>query len=403
MNFNFVGIVLIIIAVIGIAVLYRKSEEKEPYLLYKLIGYTFLGLFMLDLNGLKLPLGFIIFLMFFRKSTVNNTLKRMAAYLGLLLFLMSVLIPIVETKVYEWPREVELQDTNFYSGSLVEELKNIEDHFDVRRNTFRVTHFQTVITAEGNYKELEFDLIDRQHPISSNYRVRLKEDEETLEVRRYKQSYDFRTMDFTSANRLFTNFDYISKSMLTEKGVAYFELRTDGNYSGYAVRGREKYEITSDGKKRIENKQLPVKGIIVDVCGGDNSYLEYNSIFECKKSEHFLLDMKEKEPELKESTILTIARKNSQDIDDWLEEHIGDDIAERVDGKYILKKDGLKERVTREEYSKALKETPKVEATYNEATNNWSVIVKNQYGEEPHIMEFELDGITRRIVDLQFR
>lgn len=83
--------------------------------------------------------------MFFRNILVNATVKKRATYIGLIVFLLSVILPLIETKLYEWPRKVQLQDTNFYSGSMVEEWANIKEEFEIMDDyEVNITDFRTV-------------------------------------------------------------------------------------------------------------------------------------------------------------------------------------------------------------------------------------------------------------------
>jgi hypothetical protein len=154
-------------------------------------------------------------------------------------------------------------------------------------------------------------------------------------------------------------------------------------------------------EKKKSKTQLPVDGILVEVCGTSSTVDNYGHIFECETHEHYLMDVFESEVELTESPILTVARKSSPEIDQWLNEHIGDSIGYERNGEYVLKQDGAKKKVTQNEYVKALKETPIINFAVNEDV--WHVRAENPYGMTPHIMEFELIGETGEISYLKFQ
>jgi hypothetical protein len=82
-------IVSLIIVIVGLYILYKSREEEEDNLALKLIGYYILGIFYLNLNGLLIPLGFIISL--FLKPTENRSTKRLAAIFGLIMMLLGFL------------------------------------------------------------------------------------------------------------------------------------------------------------------------------------------------------------------------------------------------------------------------------------------------------------------------
>lgn len=81
-----IGLIIIIVG-IGIALLYSKREKDEELLIVKLIGYYILGIFYLNLNGLIIPLGFIISL--FLRSKVNRSIKRGASIFGLIMMIIG--------------------------------------------------------------------------------------------------------------------------------------------------------------------------------------------------------------------------------------------------------------------------------------------------------------------------
>jgi hypothetical protein len=395
---------LFILSIVGVVILYQKALETEPFLFLKLFGYTVLGAFMLDLNGLKLPLGFAVFLLFFRNISVNAFIKKQAAYIGLVVFLSSLIIPFIETKFYELPRKIELQDTNFYSGSLVEELSSIKEEFKMEHYGVQLTDFRTVITKDGQYKILELSFVEDEYPNQNHYTINLMENGRTLEVKRRKAEHQYwEGMSYTDAHFLLSNIDLITKSMLSHPEMKYYALRTDGQRMGYEIRDQDKFSIHTGGKEKVENNELPVEGILVDVCGTNGEIDQYGSMFQCDIHEHYLLDMLKREVDINRSTILSEARKKSLEIDQWLNEHIGDHIGFERNGEYVLKQDGVEKKVTENEYFKALKETPITAITFDETKNIWQVSVENPYGNGPHFMEFTLDGVTREIIRLIFR
>jgi hypothetical protein len=360
---------------------------------------------MLNLNGLKLPLGFVVFLLFFRNIPVNAAVKKRAAYVGLIVFLLSVILPFIETKLYEWPRKVELQDSNFYSGSMVEEWENIKEEFDIKSDYgVRITNFRTIISHEGKFENLEVSFVEDNDPYLIYYTFKLLDGGKSVEVKRNKvENNHWEGLFYTEAQNLLANIDLITKPMLNGEEFNYYELRTDGQRVGYAARDQEKFSIGTNGKEKIENSQLPVDGILLEVCGTSGTIVSYGFITKCDTHEHYIMDMLEREIDISESSILTVARKESFEIDQWLNEHTGDHIGYERNGEYVLKKDGVEQKVTENEYVKALKETPINDITLNKYKNIWKVKVENPYGNEPHIMEFELNGETRKITALKFR
>jgi hypothetical protein len=401
---NMVELFLFMLSLAVVIILYRKSNEEEPYLFMKLLGYTVLGAFMLEINRVKLPLGFVVFLLFFRDIPINTWGKKRAAYLGLIIFLLAVIIPFVEKEWYERPRTVMLQQTNFYEGSLLDEWENIKRELDVENEySVKLTDFRMVINKQGEYELLELSMVDESLPYTVFYRVRLSRDGEAVRVNRSRyESEQWGTSPYTEADFVLTQFDLVTKSMLKDGRMNYYELKSDGQRMGYAVRDQKKFRVDTAGKKEFQDSELPVDAIVVDVCGTEGTIDENGTLFQCDTYEHYLFDVMERELELNSGTVLEVARKISPQIDQWLTEHIGEYIGSEKDGQFILKKDGVEKSVSEQEYIKALKETPVVEI-HEEGQDKWKVKVENPYGEAPHIMEFEMTGIDQEVTKLRFR
>lgn len=401
---NTIQFILFILTIVVVLVLYRKSKEKESLLLLKLFGYTILGAFMLDLNGLKLPLGFVVFLLFFRKSKVNAKTKHIAAYVGLVVFMLGVFIPQIEKMIYERPHHVDLLDTNFYSGSLLEELEHLSGQLDMDGYSIELRGLDFTLHQDGTYENFNMGLAEQTHEGTVNYTIELSKDKKSLEVTRYKVREDDYLNDYTirDAKLFLANLDLISQSMLDVEGYEYFQLRTEDQRTNYGVKDNRTFQISTAGKTIVENNQLPVQAIVVDVCGG-KELDEFRNPINCEHHETFLLDILKNELELNENTVLDVAKQQTPEIEEWITNHIGDSIGYEKNGEYVLIKDGKEEKVQESEFITVLKETPITTISHNEQENTWDVTIENPYGEAPHIMEFKVHGETREIIDLTFK
>jgi hypothetical protein len=399
-----VELFLFMLSIAVVIILYRKSDEEEPYLFMKLLGYTVLGAFMLEINRVKLPLGFVVFLLLFRDIPINAWGKKRAAYLGLIIFLLSVIIPFVEKEWYERPRTVMLQETNFYEGNLLDEWKKIKRELDVENEYgVKLKDFRMVIDKQGEYEVLDLSMVDESHPYTVFYKITLSGDGEAVRVSRSRyEAEQWGTSPYTETDFVLTQFDLVTRNMLKDDGMNYYELNSDGQRMGYAVSDQEKFRVDTAGKKELQDNELPVDAIVVNVCGTEGTIDEHGMIFECDINEHYLFDVMERELELNSGTVLEVARKISPQIDQWLTEHIGEYIGSEKNGEFILKIDGVEKSVAEQEYVKALKETPVVEI--NEAgQDKWKVKVENPYGEAPHVMEFEIIREGPEVSKLHFK
>jgi Na+/proline symporter len=93
MDFNFhLSFIPTIVLIICLVVIYKQREVNESNLGWKIVGYSFLGGFHLNLNDLWLPIGIIIFFVLFRPD-VNRKAKRYAALTGFVFMLMGKILP----------------------------------------------------------------------------------------------------------------------------------------------------------------------------------------------------------------------------------------------------------------------------------------------------------------------
>jgi hypothetical protein len=85
-----VGVIITLIGILLLALLviflYKNRDVDEQGLILKLLGYYTLGIFNLTINGILIPLGFIISL--FMKPFENKKVKRVATVIGLLVMLI---------------------------------------------------------------------------------------------------------------------------------------------------------------------------------------------------------------------------------------------------------------------------------------------------------------------------
>ncbi|TYS18536.1 hypothetical protein FZC78_03075 [Rossellomorea vietnamensis] len=285
-------VIILVLSIIVVLVLYTKSKDAESFLLLKLAGYTCIGAFVLDLDGVKLPLGFAVFLLFFRKPKVNADTKQIAAFAGVHILLLGIFIPHIETMIFQRTHHVDIQDTNFYSGSLADELEHLKDYFHMNRNSTELRGLDMVIQEDGTYKYLSFGLAEDTHKGTVNYSIDLSDDRESFEVSRYKVKEDddyLSNQQFTDAELVLANIDIITPSMFEMEGKEYYHLKTDGIRESYDAKSDSSYKIDTAGKHKVEDNQLPAQTIVAEVCGS-KELTETHYPFKCEQNEFFLLD-----------------------------------------------------------------------------------------------------------------
>lgn len=88
------GVIITIVGILLLALLIiflnKNRGEDEQGLSLKLVGYYTLGIINFKINGILIPLGFIISL--FMKPTTNKKVKRISTVTGLIVMLIFHLI-----------------------------------------------------------------------------------------------------------------------------------------------------------------------------------------------------------------------------------------------------------------------------------------------------------------------
>lgn len=92
------SLLLYMTVAIALIFAYGRREKQENLLGLKLAGYTILGAATLTTTPWRVPIGFLIYWLFFRnpKSKPNYKLKQFAALMGLLLFIFPVIWPALQ-------------------------------------------------------------------------------------------------------------------------------------------------------------------------------------------------------------------------------------------------------------------------------------------------------------------
>ncbi|WP_273851891.1 hypothetical protein [Guptibacillus spartinae] len=390
---NVIGVFFYLVILILTILIYRKSDEFEPSLMWKLIGYTILGGFSFQFNEWKLPFGFLIYLLFFRNIKVNAKAKKRAVYLGLVIYVISTIVPWVQTYIYEQPKEIQVQNTNFYEGSLAQEWENIQSKLGEVGNTSKVIDFNMEISDKGKIRDLTMDIEERTMPEKSRYHITLSDHDKTFIVERKKvgtEAIHIASETLTETPFFLKQLDLIEKPMLDEKGIDAYHLKASGQRTRYSQIDVPAYLIDTAGKREMKNSELPTDAIVVTVCHGN-----------CKGQTDFLFDVLNKIPQLTEDNILDIAQQQSSEIKDWLIKHRGDKLGLEKDGSIFLTKDGNKEEVKKETYYKVLTETPEV--AINQNGQKWEVTVKTPYGDQPHQLEFVINEALREVEWVRFK
>lgn len=267
------GRLLLYMAVaIALIIAYRRSEEQENALGWKLVGYAILGGATLTINAWRIPVGFVIYWLFFRKPKLepkpNFKLKQFAALLGLLLFISPLLWPALQGAVGFQGKSETLRDIPIEELGMNGVWKALAAETYVDEEA-KVSRYEAIVANGSQVKEIRFELVQRSekgfihtHAVYNAETSRLKLDRFTSDEwiqhnRQIEARYFFRTIDELSLFQLKSGMesDLVKLELMSQEPVHY------------GIKGTEAYTVNESGIHPVTEKDLPVQGVWISVWG----------------------------------------------------------------------------------------------------------------------------------------
>jgi hypothetical protein len=265
------GLFTIVVIFLLISI-YKRRVESEPHLGWKIVGYYLLGAFTFRMNDIPLPLGFLLFLLFFRPAK-NVKTKQHAAFLGLAIIMIQLMIPALDEYMYERPREVAGSSATISEVRFTNDWGKIRDQLNIDPDA-HLENFRAEYQKQGEIKRLTFDLVSRSEEGFILYDIRYSTETKTYTIKRRKVGDQWPQYDRTvSASRFFEVLDQVQVRKLSpEHPYERIVLNSDGELASYAIKDRKKYWIHGNEMKEITDDQLPVRGYYVTACGRKETY-----------------------------------------------------------------------------------------------------------------------------------
>lgn len=104
------SIVYTVLLIVNVIFLVRKKADEESNFPLKIIGYFILGSFAFNMNQISLPVGFVVYLLFFHPK-VNGQVKRKAAVSGVIAFVVvhwMIPLPLKNGEIAQFPLNISL-------------------------------------------------------------------------------------------------------------------------------------------------------------------------------------------------------------------------------------------------------------------------------------------------------
>ncbi|XEC95929.1 hypothetical protein AB6A23_05015 [Paenibacillus tarimensis] len=276
------SLLLLFLPVLALYFIYRKRQENESILFIKLIGYMIMGGFTFAINGVRLPAGFVIYLVFFTRPKRNKTIKQWAALLGLLIYAMQLLAPSVQNYWFERPRSVVSEGDNLYSYDFESNWSMVQKEFDINYDA-RLEKFEVGYEKDGLINELRYEFLERELEGYIYYRVKVKAAEQASVVERQRIEGPWFQYDRSAAvSRFFEQLNAVDlRKIKPGRDFHYYILSAEGARTAYAIEDATKYILRDGQIIEITNSQLPIEGYWLKVCGayGDPGCSERTDYF----------------------------------------------------------------------------------------------------------------------------
>lgn len=259
------SIVYTVILIVSFIFLVLKRDEAESNFPLKIIGYFILGSFTFNFNQIPLPLGFIVYLLFFR-PTLNVDVKRMAAIFGVFAFiLVHWIIPF---GTHEWQSRsilIEQELGSVYTMNFQDEFELIKDELKLENQNLRLENFKVEYVKDGRITDLSWQLLGQNGNRFDLYQIRYDIDEGRYRVTNSQPDTWLQYNRLIIAEQLFKHLNLLDiKDITHAKGdFSSYVIRSTGERMNYAVENGTHFYLSNGEIKILDNEQLPVEAFYI--------------------------------------------------------------------------------------------------------------------------------------------
>ena len=277
---QYVGIAIMIVAIIGLVKIHKCKEEDEEYLVLKMIGFYLLGSFSFNFNITEfmyifVPIGFFLYYIFMEhKERKNKVLKNKCAKWGLIILTIS----FVSNNLNGIMNHFEYRDININSTGNIKDLSlewktikskcNIDDN--VPLDGARITY-----NKDGKIEDLTYFIIDYNK--NKSYQVNFENENYHIVVNKYDgYDYNFNSHYDTKTENFLKVVDHISDchKMMDYNEINY-EKEVEGSNEGYDL-----YSVNIKNNKYKKIKEKDLQGSAVNYYAQGKNDLSERYVFE---------------------------------------------------------------------------------------------------------------------------
>ncbi|MBT2684980.1 hypothetical protein [Bacillus sp. ISL-37] len=260
------AIIYNVILIASFIFLLQKKDDTEAYFPLKIIGYFLLGSFAFNLNQVSLPLGFILYLLFFRPK-LNAHVKRMAAVLGVFSFI--IVYWIFPFGINQWENRsifIEHDLDSVYTIDFQDESELIKQELSLENDFLKLGDFRVEYLEDGSITDISWHLIRQDDNSFSLYYIQYDPGKSRYQVTKSRADTWLQYDRLTGVDRFFENLDILDIKELTKsKGsFSFYVIQGSGERVLFAEEENRTDFFVSNGEIRLlDHKQLPVEGYIV--------------------------------------------------------------------------------------------------------------------------------------------
>ena len=277
---QYVGILIMIVVIIGLVKIHKCKEEDEEYLVLKMIGFYLLGSFSFNFNITEftyifVPIGFFVYYLFMEhKERKNKVLKNKCAKWGLIILTIS----FVSNNLNGIMNHFEYRDININSTGNIKDLtlewKTIKSKCNIDDNV-PLDGARIIYNKDGKIEDLTYFLIDYNK--NKSYQVNFENENYHIVVNKYDgYDYNFNSHYDTKTENFLKVVTQISDShKMMDYNEINYEKELEGSNEGYDL-----YSVNIKNNKYKKIKEKDLQGPVVNFYAEGKNDLSERYIFE---------------------------------------------------------------------------------------------------------------------------
>ncbi|MBM7602652.1 hypothetical protein JOC75_000622 [Metabacillus crassostreae] len=294
------SIIYTVLLIVSFILLVRRKAETEAYFSLKIVGYFILGSFAINLNQFTLPLGFILYLLFFRPK-LNVDVKQMAAVFGVAAFiLVHWILPFAINEWQSRPIMIERELDSVYTLNFQDEYDQIKEKLKIVHNHLRLDDFEVNYGQNGQITDLRWQLLEQNGNNYTLYQIRYDTENNRYELRRSQLDSWLQYDRLIAADYFFDNLTILDiKDITLAKGnFSSYVIRSSGQRTYHELGSGNSLFISNGDIHLIDDEKLPFEGYYISTFAlkkteekkDDNGNIIFES-FEGAESSDYLFDV----------------------------------------------------------------------------------------------------------------